>query len=108
MNLKNILDGIEGLKAKGNLDLEIEGIEKNSKNVKKSFLFVAIKGFTVDGHEFIQDAIENGATAVVVQKDCDLKSLKIPANVTLIVADDTREFLALSSCNFYRKSFKKI
>ena len=31
MNLKNILDGIEGLKAKGELDLEIEGIESNSK-----------------------------------------------------------------------------
>ena len=48
MNLKNILDGIEGLKAKGELDLEIEGIESNSKKIEKGFLFVAIKGFTVD------------------------------------------------------------
>ena len=57
MNLKNILDGIEGLKAKGELDLEIEGIESNSKKIEKGFLFVAIKGFTVDGHEFIGSAI---------------------------------------------------
>ena len=64
MNLKNILDGIEGLKAKGELDLEIEGIESNSKKIEKGFLFVAIKGFTVDGHEFIGSAIENGAVAV--------------------------------------------
>lgn len=104
MNLKNILNGIEGLKAKGNLDLEIEGIESNSKNVKKGFLFVAIKGFSVDGHSFINNAIENGAEAIVVQKDCKLKELNIPNEVTLIVADDTREFLAISSCNFYRKS----
>ena len=45
MNLKNILNGIEGLKAKGELDLEIEGIESNSKNIKKGFLFVAIKSY---------------------------------------------------------------
>ena len=64
MNLKNILDGIEGLKAKGELDLEIAGIESNSKKIEKGFLFVAIKGFTVDGHEFIGSAIENGAVAV--------------------------------------------
>ena len=106
MNLKNVLNGIEGLKAKGDLDLEIEGIESNSKNVKKGFLFVAIKGFSADGHEFVSQAIENGAVAVVVQADCNLKSLKIPKEVTLIVAEDTREFLALSSCNFYRKSIK--
>ena len=101
MNLKNILDGIEGLKAKGELDLEIEGIESNSKKIEKGFLFVAIKGFTVDGHEFIGSAIENGAVAVVVDESCDLKALKIPSNITLIVAKDTREFLALASANFY-------
>ena len=49
MNLKNILSGLQGLKAKGNLDLEIEGIESNSKNVRQNFLFVAIKGFVSDG-----------------------------------------------------------
>ena len=107
MNLKNILDGIEGLKAKGELDLEIEGIESNSKKIEKGFLFVAIKGFTVDGHEFINNAIENGATAVVVDGACDLKALKIPSNVTLIVAKDTREFLALASANFYGNPSQK-
>ena len=103
MNLKNILNGIEGLKAKGELDLEITGIESNSKKIEKGFLFVAIKGFTVDGHEYINNAIENGAQAVVVDMSCDLKSLKIPANITLIVSRDTREFLALSSAKFYGK-----
>ena len=107
MNLKNILDGIEGLKAKGELDLEIEGIESNSKKIEKGFLFVAIKGFTVDGHEFIGSAIENGAVAVVVDESCDLKALKIPSNVTLIVAKDTREFLALASANFYGNPSEK-
>lgn len=58
MELKKLLIGLEGLKVKGNLDLDINGIEKNSKEVKEGFLFVAIKGFAVDGHKFIEDAIK--------------------------------------------------
>ena len=63
MELKKLLIGLEGLKVKGNLDLDINGIEKNSKDVKEGFLFVAIKGFAVDGHKFIEDAIKKGAIA---------------------------------------------
>ena len=107
MNLKNILIGIEGLKAKGDLNLEIEGIESNSKNIKKGFMFVAIKGFTVDGHEFINQAIENGANTIVVEETTNLKKLKIPENITLIVSKNTREFLALASSNFYGNPSKK-
>lgn len=108
MNLKSILNGIEGLKAKGELDLDINGIESNSKNIKQGFLFVAIKGFSADGHEFINSAIENGAIAVVVDENsCNIKQLKIPNNVTLIVSKNTREFLALASCNFYSNPSKR-
>ena len=107
MNLKNILNGIEGLKAKGELDLEIQGIESNSKKIEKGFLFVAIKGFTVDGHDYIENAIENGAIAVVVDISCDLKKLKIPSNVTLIVSNNTREFLSFASANFYGNPSQK-
>ena len=107
MNLKNILNGIEGLKAKGELDLEIEGIESNSKNIKEGFLFVAIKGFNVDGHEFIAQAIENGAVAIAVEETCDIKSLNIPVNITLIVSPNTREFLALVANNFYSHPSEK-
>ena len=107
MNLKQSLIGLEGLKVKGNLDFEIQGIESNSKNVKQGYLFIAIKGFSVDGHKFVNSAIENGATAVMVQEGCDLKSLNIPENITIIMAKDTREALAICSSNFYRNPSSK-
>ena len=53
MKLKELLLGLEGLKARGDLDTEIKGIQYNSKKVKQGDLFVAIKGFKQDGHEFI-------------------------------------------------------
>jgi len=108
MKLSKILNGIDNLKAKGDLDLEIEGIENNSKNVKKGFLFVAIKGFSVDGHEYINQAIESGAIAIVVEDAAKIKNIDMPENITIIVSQNTREFLALASCNFYRKSIKKV
>ena len=107
MNLKNILKGIEGLKAKGELDLEIKGIESNSNNIKEGFLFVAIIGFESDGHEYINQAIENGAIAVAVDETYDLKKLKLPKDVTLIVSKNTREFLAKVACNFYSEPSTK-
>ena len=49
MKLKQMLRGLEGLKVKGDLEIEIQGIADNSKKVERGFLFVAIKGFKVDG-----------------------------------------------------------
>ncbi len=101
MELKKILVGLEGIKAKGNIDIDIEGIEKNSKEVKEGYMFVAIKGFSTDGHKFVESAIENGAKCVMVQEGCDLKSLNIPDDITILMVKDTREALAICSSNFY-------
>lgn len=111
MKLKNILVGLEGLKAKGNLDIDISGIESNSSKVKNNDLFVAIKGFSVDGHKFINDAINNGATAIAVEEGFNVKEINIPENVTIIMSKNNRELLAIASCNFYNNpsnSFKLI
>lgn len=107
MKLKQMLIGLEGLKVKGNLDVDIKGIEKNSKEVKEGYLFVAIKGFTVDGHEFVKDAVKLGATAVMIEEGCDLKSIKVPEGVTIVMAKNTREALATTACNFYGNPSKK-
>lgn len=107
MKLREMLVGLEGLKVKGDLDLDIKGIESNSKNIKEGFLFVAIKGFNVDGHKFIDSAIENGATAVIVEEGCDLKQIKKLENVVIVMAKNTREALAIVSSNFYGNPSKK-
>ena len=108
MNLKNILVGIEGLKVKGNLDIDISSVECNSKEVKQDSVFVAIKGFASDGHDYIENAVENGATVVVAQIGCDMSILKKVANkVTIILAPDTRFALAICSANFYKHPSRK-
>ena len=107
MELKKILAGIEGLKAKGSLDIDINNIDSNSKNIKEGDMFIAIKGFAVDGHQFINDAIKAGAKVIMVEEGCDLKAIKLPADVTIVMAKDTREALAKCSCNFYGNPSRK-
>lgn len=107
MKLSKLLIGLENLKAKGDLDIDITGLESNSKNVKEGYLFIAIKGFSVDGHDYINNAIEAGAKAIMVQEGCDLKKIKLPSDVTLIMAKDTRHALAICSCNFYNNPSRK-
>ena len=102
-----MLVGLEGLKVKGDLEQDIKEIESNSKNVKKEYLFIAIKGFDVDGHQYIGAAIEQGATAVMVEEGCDLKALAIPERITIIMAKNTREALAICASNFYGNPSRK-
>ena len=107
MELKKMLVGLEGLKVRGSLDIEISGVESNSKNVKRGDLFVAIKGYMSDGHEFIEEAIKQGAMAVMIEEGCDLKKFKIPEEIVIIMAQDTREGLAILASNFYGNPSKK-
>ena len=107
MNLKYVLSGIEGLKAKGNLDMEIMGVAHDSRKVKEGYVFVAVKGYDVDGHNYIHQAIENGAKAIVVEDISSIKQSGLPENITLVVAPNTREALAKMACNFYDNPSKK-
>ena len=108
MNLKEILVGLEGLKVRGNLDIQIDNLDKDSRNIKEKGLFIAIKGFDTDGHDFIEKAIEQGAIAVILQEGVKKEVVeKIPANVTIVVAKDTRYALAICSCNFYGNPSRK-
>lgn len=108
MKLNEILVGLEGLKVRGNLEIEINNLDKDSRNIKQGDLFIAIKGFTGDGHEFVETAISQGATAVMLQEGVSVELIKkIPKEVTVIVAKDTRYALAICSCNFYKNPSRK-
>ena len=103
MELKTILAGLEGLKVRGNLDREIDNLQHDSSKVGNNSMFVAIKGFSADGHQYIEKAVEAGASVVMVEQDCDKAILKkIPEDVTIIAVPNTRKALAVCACNFYK------
>ena len=66
MNLIKLLKDYEIKEIKGEIDLDINGIEYNSKEVENGSLFIAIKGEKLDGHNFLIDADNRGAEALLV------------------------------------------
>ena len=110
MNLKNILSGLDGLKAKGPLDIEVNEIKNSSSQVQKGDMFVAIDGFDTDGHQYIEEALEKGAKVIMAQADKLTKDMikNLPEDVTLILAPDTRHAISICACNFYKNPSKKL
>lgn len=76
------------------LDIEINGIKTDSRQVEKGDLFICIKGLTNDGHEFINSAIKNGAVAILAEK-------KVDCEVPLILEHDIVNKLPLILSKFY-------
>lgn len=110
MELANILSGLEGLKVKGNLDIEIKQIKSSSDKIEKGDMFVAIDGFETDGHQYIGEAITNGAEVIMAQEDKITKEIikNLPEDVTLILAPDTRHAVSICSCNYYKNPSRKL
>lgn len=83
------------------IDIIIESIEEDSRVVADNYLFCAIKGLTVDGHNYIDKAVENGALAVLVSKD-------VKTTVPVIKVEDTNKAMAMALSKFYDNADKKL
>jgi UDP-N-acetylmuramoyl-L-alanyl-D-glutamate--2,6-diaminopimelate ligase len=105
MTLSKLLAGLKVKKKTGPLDTEIKGVAYDSRFVKEGFIFVAVTGFSVDGHNYIRDAVNRGAAAVVSEKAAaDLGStdqFAVQRNAAFVEVTDSREALALISAAFY-------
>ncbi len=90
-------------------DIAVKSIAYDSRLVKLGSVFVAIRGLKTDGHKFIQDAIEKGAKAVVMEDDAALSdSFFLHTGVMKVVVHNTRRALAVMSSRFYDEPSKKL
>ena len=110
MKLEYLIDGLQIIQLAGEVERKDIGmICYDSRKVVKNSLFVAIKGFNFDGHNFIMEAVANGATAVVLEDDSKISNeYLIHQNVTKILVNDARKALAHLSRNFHKDPSNKI
>lgn len=97
-NLKSLLAGISYECVQGTLDREVTDIIYDSRKVTKDCLFVCIKGAVVDGHKFAVQAVEAGASVLLVQEEVALPEA---ADVTVIRVEDTRYAMAFISAAYF-------
>ncbi|NLV89181.1 MAG: UDP-N-acetylmuramoyl-L-alanyl-D-glutamate--2,6-diaminopimelate ligase [Tissierellia bacterium] len=103
MNLKDIVKDYQYTLLKGSLDIDITGINNDSRKIERGDLFIAERGFTVDGHDYIDKAIENGAIAVVIDRDLDIKE-----DITVIKVEDSVDALARFSSIFNNRPWEQL
>ncbi|MDP6923727.1 MAG: UDP-N-acetylmuramoyl-L-alanyl-D-glutamate--2,6-diaminopimelate ligase [Candidatus Scalindua sp.] len=84
-------------------DTEITGITNDSRKVRPGYLYVAIKGYKTDGHNFIKRSIECGAQAIVSEERSSLDT-----NIPQIIVHNTRKALSSLSCCFYNNPSQRI
>jgi UDP-N-acetylmuramoyl-L-alanyl-D-glutamate--2,6-diaminopimelate ligase len=96
MQLKEISRAVQPLRVEGGLDREITGITCDSRQVMPGMIFVAVPGAHVDGHDFIPNAIDRGATAII----CERNGFVSPRATKLKVAD-IRAALAQAAATYY-------
>ncbi len=97
MQLRQLLKDIPVERIVGNNDIIIKGIAAHSAEAKQGYLFVALRGKSHDGHDFVAEVIKKGAAAVVIDE-----KFASPVNgTTYIYVRDTQEVLAKIANNFY-------
>ncbi len=100
MRLSNLIAPTDGAQLQGD-DRDISGITADSRSVKSGFLFAAIPGTQNDGRKFIQDAITQGATAILAPTGTD--NTYIPPTVSLVTVPDIRQSLSYIAARFYTR-----
>jgi len=95
--LDDILNDISIKKIVGNTDLKINQIVFDSRKVKPADLFVAVKGHVMDGHQFIDKAIHNGATVIVLEQLPET----ITEKITYLIVKDSAEALGQMANAFF-------
>ena len=110
--LEDIIKASGGNLLQGDLKKTVRGVSTDTRKIKKGDLFVAIRGENYDGHHFIAQAVEQGARAVLIQRD---SKVDLPSGVAVVAVDATVKALGIEATvekvnqeiEEYRKSQKK-
>jgi UDP-N-acetylmuramoyl-L-alanyl-D-glutamate--2,6-diaminopimelate ligase len=103
--LQDVLYKVAIRSVSGSTSVEVKHIQVDSRKIKPGDVFVAVKGVTADGHQFIEKAIENGAT-VIVYEDSGLRTHD--SQLTYVQAENSAVAVAYMSDNFFGRPSEKI
>ena len=97
MKLSELLKNVEVLNSLGDADVDITGVNIDSRRIEKGHLFVAIPGTQTDGHNFIPKAIEQGAAAIL----CEYFPNTRVSGITYIAVESTEDAVGKVATTFY-------
>jgi len=102
--LSDIIDGLAFTELQGSADIEISAVVFDSRKVIPGSLFVAVKGTVSDGHDYIAEAINDGAVAVI----CEVLPPRVTGEVDFLMVADSMVALGIVAANFYDNPSSKL
>ena len=106
MILDRIIEGCDVISVRGNAGTEIRSVCNDSRKVVPGALFVAVKGFASDGHDYINAVVEKGAAAIIYEDEAKIGD--VPQNIALVQVKSSRYALAIAAANFYDNPSRKL
>jgi len=104
MQLKDILNGVAVVRIEGDEATAVRAIQQDSRKVIEGDCFVAVKGTTTDGHQYIQQVIDKGATVVV----CEILPAALNEKVSYIVVKNASIALGEMAANYFGNPADKV
>lgn len=101
--LKDILFGVMIQSVDGTTDLSVDSLTLDSRTAVLGSAFFAVKGSTVDGHDFIPSVIAQGCMCIIAEERVD-----VPENVTLIVTSNSHQAVGIVASNFYDEPSRQL
>lgn len=98
MTLYDVLKKVKVEESRGDLHIEISGVDIDSRQVQPGELFIAVKGTQANGHTYIPKALERGAKAVLV---CEQIPAEVPKGVTFVRVADTEDAVGKVATQFF-------
>jgi UDP-N-acetylmuramoyl-L-alanyl-D-glutamate--2,6-diaminopimelate ligase len=105
MQIKDLIYKVSLISVSGRTDVDVTAICFDSRKVEKGSMFIAVRGVSSDGHSFIADVIQKGATAIVCE---ELPEIESTADCTIIQVKDSAEALGMIASNFYDSPSSKL
>ena len=106
MKLRKICEEIEYTLLQGSLETEVRDIIYDSRKIAPETMFVCMVGTVTDGHKYIPDAVEKGASVIVLEKEEE--AAQIPENITVLKVESARLALALMSAALFDHPARKL
>ncbi len=104
MTLSELIKNIDTVNITGSTDIEIKGVDIDSRRVAEGHLFVAMKGTQVDGHTFISKAVAQGAAAIL----CEDMPAEVAEGVTYVQVSSTEDAVGKVATQFYGDPSRKL
>lgn len=109
MKLTEVMQGIDYSVISGDMNVRVKDITNDSRAAQAGSLFIAIKGYRIDAHDLLQNVVEGGCSALVVENTSKISEAFINLNPSVVImqVDSTLEAMAKIASNFYKQPSEK-